>query len=368
MFNFSMPTCIHAGDEALSRMIETTFDLGPRVLVVTDPGIVKSGLTGDIVSRLDDRGCTCSVFDQVVSNPTIENVDQAFAVLEQSESSVIVAVGGGSAMDTAKGVALLATNDGPITNYEGLADIPNQPMPLLTVPTTVGTGAEVSNGAVLTESSTNRKIVVISDRMYPTGAFLDPVSVASLPAEIAAATGMDALTHAIEAYVCRNSNEVSDALAISAIEIITRNLLPAWRGDRDSLFNMLVASCMAGTSFLSSGLGLVHGFAMTIGGHFKVHHGEINAVLLPWVIEFNQETTPAKFARISTAMNTESTPADVVRQLLIDLQLPRRLRDLNIPEDALSDLAVETMSSFDRSGNPRESSLNDLEYMLQSAW
>src|SRR5690606_19442505 len=216
-------------------------------------------------------------------------------------------IGGGSSMDVAKSVAILATNGGSISDYEGVDRFSIRPLPVIAVPTTVGSGSEVTKGAVITNPETQVKMVIVSDLMFATIAVLDRRVVAGLPGRIAATTGMDALTHAIEAYVSKGANPITDAINIGAIEIIGENLVAASRGDADALYNMLVASSMAGIGFHDAGLGAVHALANTIGARFGVHHGTANALFLPYVMDFNLSSAPARFARIARALGEDTT-------------------------------------------------------------
>lgn len=369
-----MPTHVVCGDSAIDEMAKDASALGSSILVVSDKGLRATGFIDTVADKLSANGASVTIFDDVSPNPTTNDVDTAALLREQTSADVIVAIGGGSPMDAAKGVALLGTNPGSISDYEGYVTLSSKPLPLFTVPTTVGTGAEISNASVLTNVDESRKLIVLSDALYPSAAYLDPDSVRSLPGSIAAATGMDALTHAIEAFVGKGSNQMSDAIALGAIEMIGRNLRAAHSGNPAALFKMLIASCMAGVAFCSAGLGLVHGYAMTLGGKYPIHHGIANAVMLPWVMEFNAEECPQKFAEIQSALEKSSnstgsaSASEFVRKLMMDIELPTRLKDLDVPKSDLKSIAEGTMKSYDRGGNPRSSSLLQLLDMLERAW
>jgi alcohol dehydrogenase class IV len=277
----------------------------------------------------------------------------------------------------AKAVAVVATNGGSIADYEGVEKFTTPPLPVLVVPTTVGSGSEVTKGAVISNHETNVKMIIVSDLMFPRIAILDPRVVAKLPGRIAATTGMDALTHAIEAYVAKGANPVTDAINLGAIEIIGKNLVAASKGDPDALYQMLVASSMAGIGFHDAGLGAVHALANTIGGHFGVHHGTANALFLPYVIDFNIPAAPARFARIAQALGEDITGLDddaaaakashAVHRLAEETGVPRTLTELNIPEDAIDKLAADALEQADLPGNPREASLDDLVALYRRA-
>jgi alcohol dehydrogenase class IV len=251
------------------------------VLVITDPGIVAAGILDRVLAVLKSSRLDITSFTEVVGNPDIATVEAADRARADSGADVLIAIGGGSSMDVAKSVAVLATNGGGIADYEGVDRFSTTPLPVIAIPTTVGSGSEVTKGAVITNPETHVKMVIVSDLMFVRIALLDKRVVAGLPGRIAATTGMDALTHAIEAYVSKGANPVTDAINIGAIELIGANLVKASQGDEDALYNMLVASSMAGIGFHDAGLGAVHALANTIGAQFGVHHGTANALFLP---------------------------------------------------------------------------------------
>ncbi|XID92535.1 iron-containing alcohol dehydrogenase [Paenibacillaceae bacterium WGS1546] len=378
MRRFTSMTRIVMGENALSTIAEEALAYGKKALVVTDKGVRMNGLLDPILSTLSSAGVEVAVFDDVVSNPTIANVEEAVRAQQQSGSEVIIAVGGGSPMDTAKAAAMLATNGGHIRDYEGFDKFANPILPLLTVPTTVGTGSEVTKGAVISDPDRHAKMVVASDLLYPEIAFLDPRMVAGLPAPVCAATGIDALTHAIEGYVSRGANAFTDGLNLHAIKLIAEHLRPAVAGHRQSLYQMLVASCLAGVGFHNAGLGLVHAMANTMGGHFNIHHGVANAILLPHVMEFNLIAQVNKFADIAEAMGENvdgitrreaaAKAIAAVKQLMVDVGVPLRLRDAGITEDAIERMALESLNAIDRPGNPRNNNQKDIESLYRAAF
>ncbi|BCB75305.1 L-threonine dehydrogenase [Phytohabitans flavus] len=377
VLQFSSPTKVLMGDGALEQLGTEVSRLGKRPLLVTDPGVAASGLVDLVKAPLDAAGIETVVFDGVGGNPTVEQVMACLSALRASSSDVLVAVGGGSAMDVSKAAAVLATNGGEVADYEGFDRIAKPAAPVIAVPTTVGTGSEVTKGAVITNSSTKVKMVIVSDFMFPAIAVLDARMVASLPGHIAAGTGMDALTHAIEGYVAKGANPLTDALNLAAISAIGRHLRPAVAGDSTALYEMLIASCMAGAGFHDAGLGLVHALANTLGGHFGVHHGTANALFLPYVMEFNVPANPPKFAAIAVALGeptaglstiaaAKRAPA-LVHELAADIGVARTLTELNIPADAIPQLAEDALTQIDRPGNPRSNSKADLEALYRAA-
>jgi len=375
--HFSSPPRLILGDDALDTAAALLPTLGSSVLIVTDPGIVAAGIHAQVSDILAAGGLPIHTFSNVVGNPDVETVVAASAAREATGADVIVAIGGGSSIDVAKAVAVVATNGGGIADYEGVDRFRTPPLPVLVVPTTVGSGSEVTKGAVITNHATSVKMIVVSDLMFPRIAILDPRVVAKLPGRIAATTGMDALTHAIEAYVAKGANPVTDAINLGAIEIIGKNLVAASQGDPDALYQMLVASSMAGIGFHDAGLGAVHALANTIGGHFGIHHGTANALFLPYVIDFNIPAAPARFARIAQALGEDvsglsvddaaAKASDAVHRLADETGVPRTLTELDIPEDAIDRLAEDALQQADLPGNPREATLSDLVALYRRA-
>jgi alcohol dehydrogenase class IV len=375
--HFSSPPRLILGDDALDTAANLLPTLGNKVIVITDPGIVAAGIHQQVIDILATSGLPITTYSEVVGNPDVETVAAACAAREAAGADVIIAIGGGSSIDVAKAVAVVATNGGSISDYEGAEKFTTPPLPVLVVPTTVGSGSEVTKGAVITNHQTNVKMIIVSDLMFPRVAILDPRVVAKLPGRIAATTGMDALTHAIEAYVAKGANPVTDAINLGAIEIIGKNLVAASKGDGPALYQMLVASSMAGIGFHDAGLGAVHALANTIGGHFGIHHGTANALFLPYVIDFNIPAAPARFARIAQALGEDTAgldddaaakkASDAVHRLADETGVPRTLTELNIPEDAIDKLAADALEQADLPGNPRAASLDDLVALYRRA-
>lgn len=375
---FYSPTRVIFGFGALGSLDRELSKYGKRVLVVTDPGIEKTGLLAPVLEQIEKLGDKIQIFSQVESNPTVENVTAGLAVCKQVEADVLVAIGGGSPIDTAKAIAVLARNSGTLTDYEGFEKLTATPLPVIAIPTTTGTGSEVTKGAVISNHKVRRKLIIVSDHMYPKAAFLDPKMVESLPGGICAATGLDALTHAIEAYVCTGQNPFSDALNLYAIELIGAHLRPAVAGNGNSLHQMQIAACLAGSGFHNAGLGIAHALANTIGGHFSVHHGVTNGILLPHVMRFNLIASPERFGRIAsalgertadlTAMQAATKAVEAVKSLIADVDMPARLRDLKVTEDLFDEMAREALDQLDRPANPRKNNQANLRSILTDAF
>jgi alcohol dehydrogenase class IV len=374
---FYSPTRVIHGPGALTSVGAELQKHGKKVLVVTDPGIQKTGLLDPVLENLQSVGFEVQIFSEVESNPTVENVSAGHDARSAFGADVLVAVGGGSPIDTAKAIAVLARNPGKLADYEGFEKLVSTPLPMIAIPTTVGTGSEVTKGAMISDHALHRKLIVVSNHMYPKVAILDPRMVESLPGSICAATGLDALTHAVEAYVCTGQNPFSDAFNLYAIELIGTHLRPAVAGNGNSLHQMQIAACLAGVGFHNAGLGIAHALANTIGGHFSVHHGVTNGILLPHVMRFNLIACPERFARIAetlgerteklTAMEAAERAAHGVRSLIADVGMPARLRDLKVTDDLLDQMAREALDQLDRPANPRRNSEANLKSILVEA-
>jgi alcohol dehydrogenase len=345
ILQFCSPTRVVMGLNALDQLAEEVMGIGKRVLIVTDSGVRNTGVLDVVTSALDKAEIPNFIFDGVVSNPTIENVEQGLAMLNENHCDLLIAVGGGSPIDTAKAISIVATNHGSIRDYEGLDKFENPALPIITVPTTVGTGSEVTFASVISDHERNVKMVIASRKINPVVAFLDPRMVSGLPGPVCAATGMDALTHALEGYVAVGATPMTDAINIKAIKLVGDYLRPAVAGDKEALYQMLIASCLAGIAFHNSGLGLVHALANTAGGYFPVHHGVTNSIILPHVMEFNLIANQRKFADIASALGEnieglserEAALSSVVavNQLAEDVGLPTTLSEIGVNEEAI---------------------------------
>ncbi len=378
MFQFKLATEVLSGENSLDKIGGNAIKIGQKAIIVTDPGVRQNGLIEPIIESLESVSLPYVIYDKVVSNPTVENVEETFQLIKAHNCDVIIAVGGGSAIDTSKSAAVVATNGGSIRDYEGIDKFSNPSLPVIAVPTTVGTGAEVSYGSVISDPGRQTKFVVISHHMFPVQAYLDPRMVENLPSPICAATGVDTLTHALESYVSLNASPISDALTLSVIEMVGKHLRPAVAGNREARYQMLVASCMAGMGFSLAGLGLVHALANTMGGHFSIHHGVANAILLPHVMEFNKIANPKKFADIAAALgenidglseiDAANLAIEAVKKLSHDVGIPKTLQEVGIKEESIPAMAQDALSAVDRPPNPRRNNVNDLEALYRSAF
>jgi alcohol dehydrogenase class IV len=351
--------------------------LGSRAVIVTDAGVRAAGLVEAVERSLEAADVPYAIFDDVASDPSIQAVEGAAALVAEHEADVLIAVGGGSPIDTAKAAAIVATVGGSIRDYEWFDRVGQPTTPLIAVPTTIGTGSEVTRGAVISDKEAHRKLVIVDDALYPRVAILDPRAVAGLPGGVAAATGMDALAHAIEGYTTSGATPLSDALTLAAIRIVGRDLRPAVAGDLDARFRMLQASCLAGAGFHNVGLGVAHALSSIVGGHYPIHHGVITGLFLPHVMRFNLIANVDKFADVAEALGEvrgdlsqrafAARAPEAVTELMLDIGVPTTLREVDVPESAFATIAAEAGGHLDAPGNPRRNTAADLEEICRQA-
>ena len=380
-FDFYIPTTVKAGrgiSKNVGRFLRS-LSVG-KVFLVTDKGVKQAGVIDSIENSLLESEISFEVFDEVVPNPTAENIMFGVQKLKQFSPDSVLAVGGGSSIDTAKGIAIMATNAGDILDYEGVGKIPNQGLPLTVIPTTSGTGSEVTASTIVTNTTTHFKAAVISPFLFPTYAFLDAELTMNLPTHVTAATGMDALTHAIESYTSKTTNPASEAFALHAIEMIANNIEKAYfvGSDLVSRENMLVASMLAGAAFSQSRLGNVHAISHTLGGVFNIAHGIANATLLPFVMHYNLPACLEKMARIAKALGEDTTGLSVqdaaklaieaVMRLNKSLDIPSNIKDLGVTLDLLPKLVEDSMRSGNVLINPRLTTADDIKGIIENAY
>jgi alcohol dehydrogenase len=356
-------------------------DLGAqRAFIVADKGVIAAGLLAPVINGLEANVVVAGVYDGVPPNSSLETVQAATQAAREAQADVLIAVGGGSPMDTAKGMRILLTLGGAIPDYEGYNVIEQPLMPMIAVPTTAGTGSEVTAIAVIKDEAEGRKISIVSRYLVPDLAVLDPELTLTLPPRLTAATGMDALSHAIETYVSTENNPFSDSLALAAIDMIATNLRDAVQvgNNPEPRSQMLLASCMAGVAFSSSLLGVVHAISHAVGGRYPIHHGTLNSIILPYGMEYNAVVAPHRYVRIARAMGVnlggrsdEEVIADgisAVRTLAADCGLPTRLRDVEVPEEALPELAALSIVEAAIFNNPRIATEEELLDLLRAMW
>jgi alcohol dehydrogenase len=366
-YKFFTPTKLLFGEGCSDDVGKWLKELGgSKVLLVTDEGIVKVGLAEQIRNRIQNEGLTVLTYSEVRENPTVKNVHEGRDLIAEENIDAVVALGGGSSMDAAKAMSILSVHDGNITEYElGLRPFTQSGPPLVAVPTTSGTGSEATMGAVITDQQTHRKFDVVDPLMAPTLSLVDPLLTASLPAALTGATGMDALTHAIEGYTAALASPLTDALHLKAIELLGRYLLQAYcdGSDKEARKNVMMASMIAGIGFPNSGLGAVHGLSLPLGGRFNIPHGIANAIILPHVMAYNLSSCPGKFGDIAKALDTKTNEpkeaVEAVYQLRKALNIPV-LRSYDIETKDIPLLAKDALGRNSNCvTNPREVSEND---------
>jgi alcohol dehydrogenase class IV len=351
---FQASTRVVYGPGSVAAIGDLAQELGVgRVLVVTDVGVSRAGICARVMAALTGAGVDVTVFDAVEPNPSMETVAKAWTLYRESGRDGVVAVGGGSPIDAAKAVATLATNPGQLSAYIGVGKISQALAPLLAVPTTVGTGSEVTTWAVITDLAQRKKVVLGSPLLAPRVAVLDPELVLSLPAGLTASTGIDALTHAIESVISVFAGPFTDGLALEAIRLISSNLPAAVSTPGlEPRSNLLYASAMAGMAFSYGRTGLVHGMAHPLSAYCNVPHGLANAILLPYVLAFNLPACVGQLARVGAAMGiagSEDASAqgavEAVRRLNAQVGIPPRLSDVGATENFIPQMARDAYES-----------------------
>lgn len=337
-----------------------------KALIVTDADLVKFGVVKKVTDLLDDANLPYDIFDQVKANPTVAIVKAGVDAFKHAEADYIIAIGGGSPQDTGKGIGIIINNPefADVVSLEGTAPTKNKAVPMIAVATTAGTAAETTINYVITDEEKRRKFVCVDPHDIPIVAVVDPNMMSSMPHGLSAATGMDALTHAIEGYTTQAAWELADTLNLKAIELISRSLRDAVNNDPKGREDMALGQYMTGMAFSNVGLGVVHGMAHPLGAFYNTPHGIANAVLLPYVLEFNKDYTGEKFKEIARAMGVEGVDdmtqdeyrqaaIEAVRQLSIDLNIPQTLDEIGVKEEDLDALADAAMADVCTGGNPR---------------
>ena len=348
-----------------------------KAMVCSDPDLIKFGVTKKVTDLLDAANLDYVVYSDIKPNPTIENVQSGVKALQEAKADYMIAIGGGSSMDTAKAIGIIDKNPefSDVRSLEGVAETKNPCTPILAVPTTAGTAAEVTINYVITDAQKDRKMVCVDPHDLPVVAFVDPDMMASMPKGLTAATGMDALTHAIEGYITAGAWEMSDMFHIKAIEIIARSLRGAVENTPEGREGMALGQYIAGMGFSNVGLGIVHSMAHPLGALYDTPHGVANAIILPTVMEYNAPATGTKYKDIAEAMGVDTTGMDqeAYRKAAVDA-VKKLSQDVGIPADLkeivkVEDLDFLSQSAYDdacRPGNPRETSVAEIKELSQS--
>jgi alcohol dehydrogenase class IV len=382
-YQFKTTAVIVNGPGAAKEVGNFAKGLGRKALLVTDANLEKIGLPKEVMKSLEIAGVPFAIFSRVVIEPTQEGVEEGLKAYKEAGVDFLIAVGGGSSMDTAKAIGALATNTGKISDFMGANKIPKPAAPLIAIPTTAGTGSEVTPFTIITDTAKDVKMLIASANILPRIALVDPLMTQTMPQDITAATGLDALTHAIEAYVSVKAQPVTDTLALQAIRLIAANVRQAWsNGDNlEARTSMLIGSLHAGMAFANSSVALVHGMARPIGAYFHVAHGVSNAALLPTVIEFSVLGNPKKYADIAEAMGeiTEGLSlldaaylaAEATRRLNDDLKVPT-LKGLGVEEkkfnSVVKQMAADAIASGSPGNNPRKATQDEIVELYKKAY
>lgn len=349
-----------------------------KAFVCSDPDLIRFGVTKKVTDVLDEAGLAYEIYSDIKPNPTIENVQTGVAAFKASGADYLIAIGGGSSMDTAKAIGIIIANPEfeDVRSLEGVAPTRNPSIPIIAVPTTAGTAAEVTINYVITDVEKKRKFVCVDTHDIPVVAVIDPDMMESMPKGLTASTGMDALTHAIEGYITKGAWEMTDMFHLKAIELISRHLRGACENTKEGREGMALGQYIAGMGFSNVGLGIVHSMAHALGAVYDTPHGVANAILLPTVMEYNAPCTGDKYKDIAIAMGVQGTEnmsqeeyrraaVDAVKKLSADVGIPADLKAIVRPED-VDFLAQSAMDDACRPGNPKDPTFEDIKALYQS--
>lgn len=358
-------------DEAKGRGFKKAF-------ICSDPDLLKFGVTKKVTDVLDKAGLDYEIYSDIKANPTIENCQHGVEAFKTSGADYLIAIGGGSSMDTSKAIGIVVANPefSDIRSLEGVAPTKNKAVPIFAVPTTAGTAAEVTINYVITDAEKNRKMVCVDVHDIPVVAFVDPDMMSSMPKGLTAATGMDALTHAIEGYIAKGAWELSDMFHLKAIEIISHALRGAVENTPEGREEMALGQYIAGMGFSNVGLGIVHSMAHPLGALYDTPHGVANAIILPTVMEYNAPATGEKYRDIAKAMGVKGTDdmtqdeyrkaaVDAVKRLASDVGIPADLKEI-VKEEDIQFLSESAYADACRPGNPRDTSVEEIAELYRS--
>lgn len=379
---FFSPNKVILGNGTVAQAGEEAGKLGAKkALIVTDAGVVKAGLVQGLEESLKAQKINFGIYSQVKAEPEARIVDECVKAVCADGYDIIIGIGGGSSLDVAKGAAIMATNEGKIVDYSGTDLIPLRGLPKILIPTTAGTGSEVTRAIIITDDSDNSKKAVFSDFALPDVAIIDPLLTLSMPLVVTADTGIDALVHAVETYVSVKATPFSDVLAIEAINLIAENLPVAYvRGDNiEARFNMSLAATLAGMAFTSGGLGAVHALAYPLDTEFHLSHGRSNAVMLPYVVDYNKIGSLSKYADIAEVMGEDmeglseyeaaESLVSCLFRLIEDVAIPTRLSDYGVSRDDIPRLVAGGMKQKRLFvPNPRNLTEEDVNNIYESAF
>lgn len=378
-FSFSIPQDIVVGKGSLAKLPEVAKKLGgTHGFIISGPHLNKMGIVKSCADALEQVGIPVDAYTETEGNPSVETVDQATSAFKKSGADFIIALGGGSPMDVAKAVGVVAKYGGSITQYEGSGKVPGDIIPLIAIPTTAGTGSEVTAFSVITDHSRNYKLTVFSYKLIPSYAILDPDLLTTAPVSVAAACGIDAMVHALEAYLSKAASPFSDAMAEKALELIGKNIRKyvADRSDIQAAENMLTGSLFAGIAFSWARLGDVHAMSHPVSAFFHVPHGVANAILLPTIVEYNALADCGKYLKIynyisrTPVLENEFEPfmlAELLKDLNAQLGIPATLSEVGVTADKFDVMAEDAMKSGNITVNPRSTTKQDVLALYQKA-
>lgn len=370
-------------DVAKLSLQKQAVEVSRKLFFVTDKDLIRFHVADKVVEVFEKAGIPYEIYSDVKANPTIANVQNGVAAFKASGADFIVALGGGSSIDTAKGIGIVVNNPefADVRSLEGVADTHHKAVPTFALPTTAGTAAEVTINYVIIDEAATKKMVCVDPNDIPSVAIVDPELMYSMPKGLTAATGMDALTHAIESYITPGAWVMSDMFELKAIEMIAKNLKAAVDNGSDPVAReaMSQAQYIAGMGFSNVGLGIVHSMAHPLGAHYDTPHGVANALLLPYVMEYNAESPAApKYLDIAKAMGVDTTgmseaegvkaAVEAVRQLSLSIGIPQKLHEIGVKEEDLHQLAIDAFNDVCTGGNPRPTSVEDIEALYHKAF
>ena len=382
-YQFKAPSVIVNGPGAAKEAGSFAKGIGKKALIVTDRNLEKFGLLNDVKNSLQMAGIPFAGYNNVMNEPTMDHSAEGLNIYRETQADFLVAVGGGSPIDAAKSIAALANNPGKMSDFAGANRIPRPGAPLIAIPTTAGTGSEVTQFTIITDTTRDVKMLISSPHIMPRVALVDPLMTLAMPRSITAATGLDALTHAIEAYVSVKAQPITDTLALQAIRVIAGNLRQAWSNadNLEARTHMAIGALQAGLAFSNSSVALVHGMARPIGAYFHVPHGVSNAALLPLVIEFSIPGNPQRYAEIAGAMgeitgglsvlDAAYLTAGAVERLNRDLKVPT-LKELGVEEkkfnSVVEQMAADAIASGSPGNNPRQATQEEIVELYRKAF
>jgi len=371
-------TSYHGQGAILSITEEAKLRGFKKAFVCSDPDLIKFNVTKKVTDLLDKEGLEYEIYSDIKANPTIENVQSGVEAFKKSGADYIIAIGGGSSMDTSKAIGIIITNPEfeDVRSLEGLSPTKNTCVPIFAVPTTAGTAAEVTINYVITDVEKKRKFVCVDPHDIPVVAFVDPDMMSSMPKGLTASTGMDALTHAIEGYTTKGANIITDMFNLKAIELIAKSLRGAVENTAEGREGMAIGQYLTGMGFSNCGLGIVHSMAHGLGALYDTPHGVANAIILPTVMEYNADAVGEKLRDVAKAMGVEGTEnmseaeykkaaVDAVKKLSEDVGIPKDLKEIVKPED-VDFLSQSAMDDACRPGNPRDPKFEDIKELFLS--